>query len=104
MIAASKAGSQVRFASFEELMAYGRSDGRLLQPAAGLLRRIRRIFKKKSEAPKMQICRVGEIEPDPAFAFMLCGLLLSCGKKQKMIEYTQSFAKKAQEGNGLDSH
>ena len=67
MIAASKAGSQERFASFEELMAYGRSDGRLLQPAAGLLRRIRRIFKKKSEAPKMQICRVGEIEPDSRF-------------------------------------
>lgn len=30
--------------------------------------------------------------------------IVSCRKKQKMIEYTQSFATKAQEGNGLDSH
>ena len=40
----------------------------------------------------------------PAFAFMLCGLLLSCGKKQKMIKYTRFIRKKAQEANGLDSH
>ena len=78
--------------TFDKVSAFDLgADDYLVKPfeIEELLARIRRIFKKKSEAPKMQLCRVGEIELDPASCSVTAAgapIELS-GKEYKLLKY-----------------
>ena len=78
--------------TFDKVSAFDLgADDYLVKPfeIEELLARIRRIFKKQSEAPKTQICRVGEIELDPASCSVTAAgepIELS-GKEYKLLKY-----------------